>query len=83
MSLGGGVAGEHAVLRVADSGPGLDPATAERAFTRGWSTKEARDGRPRGLLLDLVATGDVAAVDAAMEAFIAVYTEWLANATGG
>jgi hypothetical protein len=37
----------------------------------------------RGLLLDLVATGDVAAVDAAMEAFIAVYTEWLANATGG
>ena len=35
--------------RVADSGPGLDPATAERAFTRGWSTKEARDGRPRGL----------------------------------
>jgi AcrR family transcriptional regulator len=37
----------------------------------------------RGLLLDLVATGDVAAVDAAMEAFIAVYTEWLANAAEG
>ncbi len=42
------------MLRVADSGPGLDPATAERAFTRGWSTKEARDGRPRGLGLALV-----------------------------
>ena len=54
VSLGGRVAGERAVLRVADSGPGLDPATAERAFTRGWSTKEARDGRPRGLGLALV-----------------------------
>jgi len=31
----------------------------------------------RGLLLDLVATGDVAGVDAAMEAFIAVYVPWL------
>lgn len=54
VALGGSVAGESAVLRVADSGPGLDPATAERAFTRGWSTKEARDGRPRGLGLALV-----------------------------
>lgn len=32
----------------------------------------------RGLLLDLLATRDVAAVDAAMEAFIDVYTSWLA-----
>ena len=31
----------------------------------------------RGLLLDLLATRDVAAVDAAMEAFIDVYTSWL------
>ena len=54
VSLGGRVDEEHAVLQVADSGPGLDPGTAERAFTRGWSTKEARDGRPRGLGLALV-----------------------------
>ena len=54
VSLGGRVEGEHAVLRVCDSGPGLDPADAERAFTRGWSTKESRDGRPRGLGLALV-----------------------------
>src|SRR5438067_1423189 len=31
----------------------------------------------RGLLLDLLATRDVAGVDAAMEAFIDVYTGWL------
>ncbi len=31
----------------------------------------------RGLLLDLLATGDVAGVDAAMEAFIAVNKSWL------
>ena len=34
----------------------------------------------RGLLLDLLATREVAAVDAAMEAFIDVYTAWLARA---
>jgi AcrR family transcriptional regulator len=34
----------------------------------------------RGLLLDLVATRDVEAVDAAMEAFIDVYDAWLARA---
>ncbi|HEY2258362.1 MAG TPA: TetR/AcrR family transcriptional regulator [Solirubrobacteraceae bacterium] len=32
----------------------------------------------RGLLLDLLATRDVAGVDAAMEAFIDVYEKWLA-----
>ena len=42
------------VLRVADSGPGLDPATAEQAFTRGWSTKTTDDGMGRGLGLALV-----------------------------
>jgi hypothetical protein len=31
----------------------------------------------RGLLLDLLATGDVAGVDAAMDAFIDVYETWL------
>jgi AcrR family transcriptional regulator len=34
----------------------------------------------RGLLLDLLATHDVTAVDAAMEAFIDVYTSWLERA---
>ena len=34
----------------------------------------------RGLLLDLLATRDVAAVDAAMDAFIDLYTSWLAQA---
>ena len=33
----------------------------------------------RGLLLDLLATRDVAGVDAAMEAFIDVYTGWLSS----
>jgi AcrR family transcriptional regulator len=36
----------------------------------------------RGLLLDLLATRDVEAVDAAMEAFIDIYTSWLAQAAG-
>jgi AcrR family transcriptional regulator len=34
----------------------------------------------RGLLLDLLATRDVAGVDAAMEAFIDVYESWLSRA---
>jgi AcrR family transcriptional regulator len=34
----------------------------------------------RGLLLDLLATREVAAVDAAMEAFIDLYTSWLERA---
>jgi AcrR family transcriptional regulator len=37
----------------------------------------------RGLLLDLLATRDVAAVDGAMEAFIAIYTSWLDGARRG
>jgi AcrR family transcriptional regulator len=36
----------------------------------------------RGLLLDLLATRDVAAVDAAMEAFIEVYASWLERWAG-
>ena len=54
VSLGGYVEGAEAVLRVADSGPGLDRDAADRAFTRGWSTKPAPDGRPRGLGFALV-----------------------------
>ncbi|MER7014669.1 sensor histidine kinase [Saccharopolyspora sp. NPDC000359] len=37
------------LVRVADNGPGVDPATAQRLFERGWSTKEA--GRGLGLAL--------------------------------
>jgi hypothetical protein len=36
----------------------------------------------RGLLLDLLATRDVAGFDAAMEAFIDVYVSWLRHAAG-
>jgi AcrR family transcriptional regulator len=36
----------------------------------------------RGLLLDLVATQDVAAVDDAMDAFIEIYERWLAASAG-
>jgi hypothetical protein len=35
----------------------------------------------RGLLLDLLATGDVAGVDAAMDAFIDIYEGWLRHAS--
>lgn len=45
------------VIRVADSGPGMDPDALTRAMTRGYSTKQV-DGRPamqRGLGLALVA----------------------------
>ncbi|WFR74742.1 sensor histidine kinase [Prescottella defluvii] len=45
------------VIRVADSGPGMDPEALAQATTRGYSTKQV-DGRParqRGLGLALVA----------------------------
>ncbi|MZD03627.1 GHKL domain-containing protein [Streptomyces sp. SID5785] len=41
------------VLRVADSGPGVDPEHADAVFERGWSTKPAGPGG-RGLGLALV-----------------------------
>ena len=46
---------------------------------RGLARAHARLGVAvtRGLLLDLLATGDVAGVDAAMEAFIDVYANWV------
>ncbi|MEU6240202.1 sensor histidine kinase [Streptomyces sp. NPDC047024] len=43
------------VLRVSDTGPGVDPAHAGLVFQRGWSTKPAGPGGPgRGLGLALV-----------------------------
>jgi sensor histidine kinase regulating citrate/malate metabolism len=42
----------HLLLRVADTGRGIDPAAVGEVFRRGWSTKE---GRGRGLGLALVA----------------------------
>ncbi|KUJ64510.1 histidine kinase [Streptomyces albus subsp. albus] len=46
------------LLRVADTGAGVDPAAAEELFVRGWSTKAAPAGSPagpgRGLGLALV-----------------------------
>jgi two-component system CitB family sensor kinase len=42
------------VLQVSDSGPGLDSASAARAFTRGWSTKSDQRLIGHGLGLALV-----------------------------
>jgi two-component system CitB family sensor kinase len=42
------------LLRVADSGQGLDPEHAQEVFTRGWSTKPANRLHGRGLGLSLV-----------------------------
>ncbi|MFD4655301.1 ATP-binding protein [Kitasatospora sp. NPDC058444] len=47
------VAGDCLLLRVADTGAGIDPAAVEDVFRRGWSTKQ--DGRGHGLGLALVA----------------------------
>jgi two-component system CitB family sensor kinase len=49
------VAGDDLVLRVHDSGPGIDPALIDEIFRDGFTTKVARDGmRRRGLGLALV-----------------------------
>ncbi|HEY1521953.1 MAG TPA: TetR/AcrR family transcriptional regulator [Solirubrobacteraceae bacterium] len=63
----------------------LDPATeinVSLGVPRQLARAHARLGVAvtRGLLLDLLATRDVAAVDAAMKAFIDVYTSWLEQA---
>ncbi|MFF9347275.1 sensor histidine kinase [Streptomyces sp. NPDC014734] len=42
-------------LRVSDNGPGVPPELRRWIFTDGASTKQHRDGRPRGLGLALVA----------------------------
>jgi two-component system CitB family sensor kinase len=44
----------HLLVRVADTGPGLDPDRLEQAFTRGWSSKPAARPHGRGLGLALV-----------------------------
>ncbi|MFD3806677.1 ATP-binding protein [Streptomyces sp. NPDC058619] len=46
--------GRSAVLRVRDSGPGVPAARREEIFTEGWSTKQPRAHRERGLGLALV-----------------------------
>ncbi|MGW1175742.1 sensor histidine kinase [Kitasatospora sp. NPDC002543] len=48
-----GPSGDCLLLRVADTGAGIDPGAVEDVFRRGWSTK--RDGRGHGLGLALVA----------------------------
>nr|BFD94477.1 hypothetical protein KitaXyl93_58370 [Kitasatospora sp. Xyl93] len=48
-----GTVGDCLLLRVADTGAGIDPAAVEDVFRRGWSTKQ--DGRGHGLGLALVA----------------------------
>ncbi|MGW3496039.1 ATP-binding protein [Streptomyces sp. NPDC001020] len=46
--------GTELVLRVSDTGAGVDPAHAEAVFERGWSTKPETDPAGRGLGLALV-----------------------------
>jgi sensor histidine kinase regulating citrate/malate metabolism len=45
----------YAVLVVEDTGPGLDPGAVDRAFERGYSTKQASGPGRRGIGLALVA----------------------------
>ncbi|MEU8919981.1 ATP-binding protein [Kitasatospora sp. NPDC048545] len=51
--VGAGADGDCLLLRVADTGAGIDPSAVEDVFRRGWSTKQ--DGRGHGLGLALVA----------------------------
>ena len=46
--------GPEMLLRVVDSGPGLDPDQVDAAFRRGWSTKAPTAAHGRGLGLALV-----------------------------
>ncbi|HEY0485437.1 MAG TPA: sensor histidine kinase [Mycobacteriales bacterium] len=52
--VGARIDGGGLVIRVSDSGPGLDPAHLELAFRRGWSTKPGDRLIGRGLGLALV-----------------------------
>ena len=66
-------------------GDWLGPATeinVARGVPRALARAHARTGVAitRGLLLDLLATGDVAGVDAAMDAFIDLYEAWVDRA---
>jgi sensor histidine kinase regulating citrate/malate metabolism len=47
--------GDALLIRVADSGPGMDAETFERAMERGYSTKTGTDAENHGLGLALVA----------------------------
>lgn len=49
------VDGDHVVLSVVDSGPGLPPDAVDQAFRRGFSTKEQGSAGRRGIGLALVA----------------------------
>jgi sensor histidine kinase regulating citrate/malate metabolism len=46
---------EELLIRVADSGTGMDPETFQRSMQRGYSTKSVSDGEQHGLGLALVA----------------------------
>lgn len=60
------IEGDHVVLSVADSGPGLPPDAADEAFRRGFSTKEQGGAGRRGIGLALVAQS-VARLDGSLE----------------
>lgn len=55
VTFGAAVDGGHAVLTVADTGPGLPPEQVDQALRRGYSTKEQGSAGRRGLGLALVA----------------------------
>jgi sensor histidine kinase regulating citrate/malate metabolism len=54
VEIGADLRGGELVLRISDSGPGLEPADVEPAFRRGWSTKQPAGQGGRGLGLALV-----------------------------
>jgi two-component system CitB family sensor kinase len=54
VEIAAGIEGDDLVIRVSDSGPGLDPDHLELAFRRGWSTKTDDRLIGRGLGLALV-----------------------------
>jgi sensor histidine kinase regulating citrate/malate metabolism len=40
---------DHLEIRVEDTGPGIPPGDVDKVFERGWTTKEAAGGFPKGL----------------------------------
>ena len=65
--------------RVMDAAAHLVKADAYAVWQRNNSTHEWCVATTRGLLLDLLATGDRAGVDAAAEQAIALYDAWRAT----
>ncbi|MER7702593.1 ATP-binding protein [Kitasatospora sp. NPDC097605] len=53
LRIGVGTVGDHAVLEVADQGPGLTPAERERVFDRFYRTDDSRDRTTGGSGLGL------------------------------